>query len=178
MDQNPDQPPTTPQFRINEQLVQSRLEAMKMDENLPLGIIGGAIGGVIGAALWAAITYFSEYQIGWMSIGVGFLVGYGVALLGKGMSPIFGVIGGVISLVAVMVGNFLVVIGFLAKVYGLPFLEALLAFDYSMTGELMVETFQLIDLLFYALAIYTGYRYSFRKVSREKLLEGAIIEVK
>lgn len=41
-------------------------------------IIGGLFGGVIGAAIWAGIVYATQYEIGWIAIGVGFLVGAGV----------------------------------------------------------------------------------------------------
>jgi uncharacterized tellurite resistance protein B-like protein len=38
------------------------------------------IGGAIGAAVWAGVTYFFEYEIGWIAWGVGLLVGYAVAM--------------------------------------------------------------------------------------------------
>jgi hypothetical protein len=52
----------------------------------------------------------------------------------------------------------------------------LLNFNYAMTFELMKEMFTPMDLLFYAIAIFEGYKFSFRRISREQLLEGAIIQ--
>jgi hypothetical protein len=107
--------PAAPQFRIDENMVRAKIENYKLEQNLGLGIIGGAIGGLLGAAAWAAITYFTEYQIGWIAIIVGFLVGFGVRTLGKGIDKIYGIIGGVIALGSVLLGNFLASMGFLAK---------------------------------------------------------------
>ena len=121
----------------------------------------------VGAALWAAITYFTEYQIGWLAIGVGFLVGLGVSQLGKGIDNVFGIAGGGIALISVVLGNFLASIGFLAQAFEVSYVEMLLGFNYLMTFELMSETFSGIDLLFYGLAVYQAYRSSFRKVTRE-----------
>ena len=164
-------------IQVNENIVRANIENLKLEQNLGLGIVGGCIGGLLGAIIWAAITYFTEYQIGWMSIGVGFLVGFGVGTLGKGIDKIFGVVGGVIALASVLLGNFLVYIGYLAKAVEVEYFEMLRYFNYSMTLELFKEMFVVMDLLFYAIAIYAGYRFSFRKVTQEQLLEGAIIPI-
>ena len=43
------------------------------------GIIGGTIAAVIGAIFWGAIAYYGEVEIGWLAIGIGVLVGFGVS---------------------------------------------------------------------------------------------------
>ncbi|HQN42705.1 MAG TPA: hypothetical protein PLA25_01125 [Anaerolineaceae bacterium] len=166
--------PAAPQFRIDENMVRAKIENYKLEQNLGLGIIGGAIGGLLGAAAWAAITYFTEYQIGWIAIIVGFLVGFGVRTLGKGIDKIYGIIGGVIALGSVLLGNFLASMGFLAKGLELSFLDTVLGFNYRLTFELLKETFSMIDLVFYGLAVYAGYRNSFRNITKAQLLEGAV----
>jgi hypothetical protein len=146
-----------------------------MEQNLPLGLLGGGAGGLLGAIAWAMFTYFTEYQIGWLAIGVAFLVGLGVSRLGKGFDQVFGLAGALIALLSVFLGNFLATIGFLARALEIGYLEMLLGFNYSLFFELVAETFNPMDLLFYALAVYFGYRYSFRKVSRAELLEGVVV---
>jgi hypothetical protein len=165
-----------PQIQINEHVIRAKIENLKLEQNLGLGIIGGSIGGFIGAVAWASITYLTEYQIGLLAIGVGFLVGYGVSKLGKGIDKIFGLTGAIIALVSVVLGNFLASLGFLAKAVEVGYLDVLLGFNYALTFELMKETFSVMDLLFYAIAVYEGYRFSFRKITKEQLLEGAVIE--
>jgi hypothetical protein len=41
--------------------------------------------------------------------------------------------------------------------------------DYSLMPEIMAETFSPIDLLFYGLALWFGYKYSFRVFTEEDL---------
>ncbi|MEE9230157.1 MAG: hypothetical protein V3U86_05575, partial [Acidobacteriota bacterium] len=69
------------------------LDRLRADQNLVAGVLAGAAGAVAGAGLWAAVTVFTGFQIGWMAVGVGFLVGYLVRLAGKGIDKSFGVAG-------------------------------------------------------------------------------------
>lgn len=43
-------------------------------------VIAGFMGGGIGGAIWVAVGYYSEYEVGWIAWGVGFLAGLGVRL--------------------------------------------------------------------------------------------------
>src|SRR5690606_34012198 len=120
---------------------------------------------LIGAILWGAITYFTGYQIGYMSIGVGFLVGIAIRYFGKGHSMIFGLSSAVLALIGCVLGNFLFYVGVIAREEGMAFLEILI---YLVTNPLaVIELFSLAfdfrDVLFYALAAYVGYRVASNK---------------
>lgn len=147
------------------------MRQMESEQNLALGIIGGLMGAIIGACLWAIITVITSYQIGWMAIGVGFLVGFAVRFLGRGLSPSFGIVGGLFSFLGCIVGNFLSIIGFVAQEFNTSFLDAFtfLIANPSLIGAVMGESFSMIDLLFYGFAIYTGYKYSFREIKEEEM---------
>jgi hypothetical protein len=168
----------TPKYIVDENVVKQKVESLKQEQSIVGGIVGGAFGGLIGAVVWAAFTYFTKYQVGWLSVGVGFLVGYGVKLLGKGFDKSFGILGSVIAFVSLVFGNFLVSLGYLAKFLEISYLEMILTFKYSMTFQLLAETFSIMDILFYGIAIYEGYRFSFRTITKQQLLEGALVEVK
>lgn len=174
MDENKENAQASPQFEVDEHVVQAKIQAMKDEQNMGSGLIGGVVGGLLGAMVWALVTYLTEYQIGWMAVGVGFLVGLGIRSMGRGIDRIFGAAGGIIALGSVILGNFLASLAFLGKVTGLPLHQVMFRFDYGMTFTLMKETFSVMDVLFYGLAVYAGYRYSFRRISKEELLEGAI----
>ena len=135
-------------------------ENPQREQNLLRGILGGLLGGILGAVLWAAISYFTNYQIGWVAVGVGFLVGFGINRLGHGVDLKFAIAGAIIAFISVVVGNFLVAIGLLARYWDVSYLEALRIFNYAMTFELLVATFTPMDILFYALAIVAGFRFS------------------
>jgi hypothetical protein len=129
--------------------------------NLPLAILGGCVAALIGAALWAGITVTTGYQIGFMAIGVGFLVGYAVRLTGKGTTPVFGAVGALLSLAGCVVGNVLAIAGFIASDAGEPFFSVLSQIEMAMVPSMLTDTFSAIDLVFYAIAVYEGYKLSF-----------------
>jgi hypothetical protein len=128
--------------------------------NLPLGAVAGFAAAIVGAAIWAAITAATEYQIGWMAIGVGFLVGFAVRLVGRGTEPAFGIAGAVLALLGCALGNLLTITWFLAQQEGAPFFSVLTSLDIALVIDLMKATFAPMDLLFYAIAAYCGFRYA------------------
>jgi len=68
-------------------------------------IIGGLMGMFIGAVIWAFLTFISGFKIGMMAIGVGYLAGFGVRILGKGFATYFGMIGGISALLGIVIGD-------------------------------------------------------------------------
>ncbi len=129
--------------------------------NLGLAIIGGAVAALIGAAAWAAVTITTGYQIGFMAIGVGFLVGFVVRHLGKGSTPVFGAVGALLSLAGCVVGNIVAFTGLIARASGQPLLSALSEISVPAIPAMLIGTFSAIDVLFYAIAVYEGYKLSF-----------------
>ena len=130
------------------------------DSNLALGIAGGAVAALVGAVLWATVTSLTHLQIGWMAVGVGALVGMAVRRLGRGRDPIFGVAGAVLSLLGCVAGNLLTVCVLAAHDQKVGVLEILSRLDPPSAARLLVATFSGMDLVFYALAVYEGYKFS------------------
>lgn len=127
--------------------------------NLLMGLIGGVIAMLIGAIVWGAITYFTEYQIGWMAIGVGFLVGVAIKFFGRGKTIAFGISGAVLALIGCILGNLIFYAGIIAREEGASFMEVFLFFLMSPAATIEVFTFafSFMDILFYALAAYAGF---------------------
>lgn len=146
--------------------LQQRLLA---EQNLALAVGAGALAGLVGAGLWALLTVATGYQIGFMAIGVGLGVGFAVRLAGRGVSVPFGVVGGAFALLGCAVGNLLAVTALVASSEGVPLLAALEQLDPSTVKVLMVATFSPMDLLFYGIALYEGYRLAFRQVGPDEL---------
>jgi hypothetical protein len=141
-------------------------QELKANQNLLFGIIGGVIAAAIGASIWAMITAATNFQIGWMAVGVGFLVGFAVRICGKGMDTTFGILGGVLSLLGCLAGNLFTVCIVVSRHQGIPVLDLLSGLNPEITVRLMTATFSPMDLLFYGIAVYEGYRFSFRRPSR------------
>lgn len=47
---------------------------------LPLALAGGAVGALVGAGVWAAIAVFTNFEVGYVAVLVGYLAGLGVRL--------------------------------------------------------------------------------------------------
>ena len=140
-------------------------EKLREEQNLAGGIVAGTAAGVVGAVIWAIITVTTEYQIGFMAIGVGFIVGHAVRLGGKGVDMVFGLAGAVIAILSCFLGNFLSTIGFLANYNDMGYLDTFLSFDYSQFIPVMKETFGFMDILFYGFAGYEGFKLAFRVIT-------------
>ena len=131
----------------------------------------------MSAGLWAVITVATEYQIGWMAIGVGFLVGFAVRLTGKGVDTSFGLTGATLALLGCLAGNLLATCVFIAQQNNVPLLDLIFSLNLGIAVELLIETFSPIDLLFYGIAVYEGYRFAFRRITQAelvKLAQGAL----
>lgn len=144
---------------------------LRSKQSLPLAILAGLVSSLVAALIWAAISYATGYQIGFMAIGVGFLVGFTVNRLGNGLTSTFGIIGAFFALAGCIVGNLLTVIFALSQLEDSSFLTVVFAFLSSpgIVLEIMKETFSPIDLLFYGIAIYEGYKLSIRQVTEEEM---------
>ncbi|MCI0553792.1 MAG: hypothetical protein L0287_22820 [Anaerolineae bacterium] len=139
---------------------QPAIEQLDTDANLIMGLIGGAIAMLVSAIIWGIITYVTEYQIGYMAIGVGFLVGIAVRYFGKGHSMIFGLSSAALSLLGCALGNLLFYTGVIAREEGASFIEVFffLLTTPAATIELFTLAFEVMDLLFYGIAAYVGFR--------------------
>jgi hypothetical protein len=126
-------------------------------------LVGGALVAVLSAAVWGAITYFTNYQLGLIAIGVGLAVGLTVRILGRGRTVVFGLLGAVLSLLGIVLGNIFFISAAIAREEALPALEvlAVLLGTPDLLAEILVETFEVIDLAFYGLALYVGFRTAF-----------------
>jgi hypothetical protein len=157
--------------RIDVANAQALFEQLLQRQNFPLALIGGFVAAVGGGLAWAAVTVSTGMQIGWMAVGIGFLVGFVIRKLGKGLTKKFGIAGGALSLFGCLLGNFLALCGLVSKIQGLPVVATTLAYiqDPASAFELIQGNFSPIDLLFYGIAVYEGYKFSFREVTDEDL---------
>lgn len=158
-----------PETGLDPSQIQYLRQRLESEQNLLLALVGGLAAALLGAGVWAGITVVSEYQIGFMAIGIGFLVGFAVRSLGKGITSMFGVLGAALSLFGCALGNLLAVTAIVARQQGVAFLDALSQLDPDLIQQLMVAFFGPIDLLFYAIALYYGYKLSFRQVTETDL---------
>lgn len=161
------------EIQVNEEKLARYKAQLETEQNFPMGLIAGFVACIVSAILWAAITYFTGYQISYMAIGVGFLVGFAIRIAGKGMSIIYGIIGAVFALLGCVLGNFLTLIALIGDMNGVGFMEMLSGIDFTLIIDMVKETTGFMDLLFYAAATFLGFAYAQREITDEELVEHA-----
>jgi hypothetical protein len=144
---------------------------LKKHQDLSYGIIGGFSAALVGATLWAVITVSTGYQIGYMAIGVGLLVGFAVRFFGAGVDLPYRIIGAVGALLGCMMGNLFSQVWFLSEIMSIGYFEALGFLNMEFIIEIYKESFSFMDLLFYGIAVYEGFRFAGRTVTDEMIQE-------
>lgn len=129
-------------------------------QQLVIGAGGGFLAGSVTAFVWAYLTVLTGWQIGYLAIGIGFCVAFGARITGQGGSMAFQIMSACLAMLACLVGNLLVEVGFYAQDQGFDWLVSLAQYTpYELLDYTLSDT-QPIDLLFYALAAGAGYKYS------------------
>ncbi len=169
MPMQPDTPAEYQQADARQLAIMQMVANIRAHQSLPLGIAGGLIGAAIAALLWAAITAATHFQIGYMALAVGFIVGFGVRTLGRGVDRSFGIAGAVLSLLGCVAGNLGATIVALAQDAKIPVLSVVERLTPAVLWLLLKEGFQVMDLFFYGFAVYSGYRYAFRKLTAAEI---------
>ncbi len=74
--------------------------------NMIGAVVGGVLGGLVGAVVWATVTFYSQWEIGWIAWGIGGLVGLGVHLGSRRQGGIrFGTTAVTLAIAAVLLGK-------------------------------------------------------------------------
>ena len=149
--------------------LEAHLQQVRCEQNLLMGAVGGVLAAILSAFTWALVTVITDYQIGYMAAAVGYMVGVAIRIMGKGLDSIFGYVGAILSFFGCLLGNFLSIVHHIAKASEATHMEVLVAMDYTIIPGIMLEEGSPIDLLFYGIAVYEGYKFSFRKISEEEL---------
>ncbi|MYQ78018.1 MULTISPECIES: hypothetical protein [unclassified Streptomyces] len=73
-------------------------------KNIALGLGAGVVAAVVGALVYGLILGNTDYQIGYIAVGLGFLVGFAASKLG-GANPAVTVVSALLSIGAVYIGQ-------------------------------------------------------------------------
>lgn len=144
--------------------VKAQMAEETEDPNILTGVILGSIGAAIGGVIWFLVTVTTEREIGYISLGLGYLVGYGVHLGSGGKRGHFlQLISAAISIVAIIVTEKFIYDYLLnAYVHGNPDLYP----DIGTNDVVSIPFFALefwksllspIGLLIYSIGIYVAY---------------------
>jgi len=156
-----------PVHQVVESLPENIRVLLRRQQDIFLALIGGLSAAIVGAIIWASITVATNYQIGYMAIAVGLLVGFSVRYFGAGVDKYFGYIGAVLALLGCALGNLLSQVIFVANADSIGYMDVIVRLNFDLIFFVFAETFSPIDILFYGIAAYEGYKFAFRKITEE-----------
>ena len=128
------------------------------EKRLFIAGLAGLVAAFVGAIAWAIVTISTKYQIGFMAVAVGALVGFALRIGNGGKA--FGILGAFLALFGCVLGNYFSIIAFAAAEKHVGFFTMLNHADPAKVLDFMWDDFLSASVLFYAIAIYEGYRFS------------------
>jgi hypothetical protein len=137
------------------------LQAETENPNLILAVLAGLAAAVAGVLVWYGVVVITKYQLGFIAVGVGWLVAMAVVFgSGRMRGPALQAISIAITLVALVMSEYLIVryalTEFLAEQ---GFTEVALFLPLGAMLELVVASIQenLFTLIFWAIALWAAF---------------------
>jgi hypothetical protein len=140
------------------------LAQVRRDQNFPAGLVGGLLAAVVAAGLWASLTALLGVQFGWLALGVGAMVGVAVRRYGRGLGLRFGLAAAGFTLLGCLLGDLAAAYLLVAQQFGLSGAEMMALLRLDVMREFMVNTFSILDAVFYGVALVLGYNIAFRRL--------------
>jgi hypothetical protein len=158
----------TPQQGLTREDLEKALRKELVDrQDMLYATIGGLAAFIICSIMWATLTVITHYQIGYVAIGVGVVVGICVRYFGAGIDLIYGVIAALFALLGCAFGNLLSSLALSAEYESMEYFEALKFVNLDVITTIFIESFSLMHLLFYAIAASAAFRVARRDVEQE-----------
>ena len=138
------------------------MEESPVRENMLAVLAAGLAAMLAGAVLWALVTVVTHMELGLMAILVGFMVGLGIQKTRKKPNKSFGILGAVLALIGCLLGNAFSFVAIAMQQSGAPLADTLSHLSAAGLLAVMADNFEAMDLLFYAIAIYEGFKFGSR----------------
>jgi hypothetical protein len=153
-----------PTFEVDKSDFSKHWQYLKKRENLLVGTLWSIGAAILILMIWVMIMKLTGYKVGWMALAEGFGIGYAMQRFGKGVSPQFGVVGGAVSFITWILGNFLTAAIIFSKMKNISFLTLLSHIDFSMVSIFLKAVIGPVDYILCAAAVYTAYYIGFKRV--------------
>ena len=130
------------------------------------GLIGGAVAAAVGGVLWGLIVKWTDYEIGYMALGIGLLCGFGVVIFSGGRKGYpLQAIAVVCSVLGILAGKYAAFFFLLREEavtrYGAEAAARLSMFSPKVFNFFLTALKEMVsgfDLLWVVLAVWTAWR--------------------
>ncbi|MDJ0908517.1 MAG: hypothetical protein QNI99_04965 [Woeseiaceae bacterium] len=148
------------QYRIAETLIG--------EQNFIMGLAAAVVATLAGALGWGAISVATGSMIGFVAIGLGVLVGYGMQVFGRGLTAKYSAVAAILSVIGCLAGNFVAGVMFQMKATGLSPGDILTGLTIDDLIAFYADTLQPMDLVFWALALGAAWSFATRKLTPDE----------
>ena len=138
------------------------------EQNFQVAVISGIIATILAAGIYAVIAVVAGYAVSFMAIGVGVLVGITIQYLGRGIESKFTVLASVLAVVGCVLGNVFAALILTARAARASASDVLSEITFGSLVDYAVSTFQLIDIVYWALAVWAASYFARRPLTREQ----------
>ena len=127
-------------------------------------VLAGLVAAIVGGVVWGLIVKWTDYEVGFVAWGIGFLVGVAIAAAARGARGLVLQVDAVLcALVGILVGKYLSFAWVLQEVaeretQGLVEISVLSTDTVDLFLEELGTVFDWIDILWVGLAVYTAWR--------------------
>ena len=106
-------------------------------------------------------------RMGWIAIGIGVGVATAMRKVGKGRHPIFAIVAAALAVLGILAGNLFTLAAVLARESGESVFVCLklMAQKPGLTADTLGQNFRTMDVLFYGLALFFGFKDSRRELT-------------
>jgi len=130
---------------------------------MALAVAGGLAAALLGAVIWAAITVITNMEVGYVVVGIAFMVGWAVKTFGRGSETAYGIVGALCTIFGIVAGKVFTLVWLVASANSLPIIDVVSKMDWSKAANVIGTNLGPIDFIFAALALSLGFKYSKRK---------------
>lgn len=120
----------------------------------------GVVAGLLGAIIWASVVLLSQFKVGFIALLVGYMVGLAVKIGARHHDDRLGYLGAGLALFGCFMGDFFTSVGWAAKYYHVSYFQVLGNMDFELLYGLISAGLTPMDVVFFAIAIYEGYKFS------------------
>jgi len=129
-----------------------------MKQNYGTALVKSILVAVIGLAVWGAVSYFFDYRLALIGIGIGFGVGKCFSKINIRESLPNGIISVLITACAILLGEFFSIILIISNEYGVSLWMTITEIDYVAAFGYVVETSGVQSLVIYLISLYQAYK--------------------
>lgn len=123
-----------------------------------LGILAGLLMASLGALMWGLYTTYTGSQAGYFALFIGVAVGISVKQFGQGCTACFIIIGGMLTVLGSITGNYLSIVGLFAHDQDTGLFEVWSSIDHNAIPGLVCSNFQIRDIFYFSAAAFIGAR--------------------